>query len=249
MTENQLIKQLKQLKSIKPRKEWVILSKQEILREEPAQAKASVFINELFSGMKFVFSHKYAFSPVVVVLVLFGAFGFAQKSVPGDLLFPVKKISEQTQTALIMSQDELGRRNLEIVNKRLDDLKEITQTNSNRKLSPAISEYQASVSEMAKSIAKQGANNDSKEVRNIVEDVKRIEQRTTEIKSLGVEVGENIDLDMALVNLISAQLQDLEKKALTIEQMNIMVGIKTDLESGAYADALEKLVDLNQQIK
>jgi hypothetical protein len=249
MTEKQLISQIKKLKCIKPRKEWVVLSKQTILREEPVEARSSVFINELFTGIRFIFSHKYAFSPIVAVLVLVGTFGFAQNSIPGDLLFPVKKITEKTQNMFILSQEGLSKRNLEIVNKRLDELTKVAQSNSAKNLSPAINEYQASVSEVARAITKKGVEKSPEKVKDILEEVKQIEERTSGIKSLGVEIGENVELDTLLVQMISGQLEELNKKALTMEEMQIMVSVKEDLESGSYAEACDKLALLNQNTK
>lgn len=75
ITEKQLIESLSQLKEIKPRKEWAVLLKSQILSERevaPVQAK-SVGIMDIFQT---VFSQrKLAYSFAVVLLLIFGAFG------------------------------------------------------------------------------------------------------------------------------------------------------------------------------
>ena len=83
-------------------------------------------------------------------------------------------------------------------------------------------------------------------MKKIVKEVQNIEKKTAEVESLGMVVGENIDLDSALVELIRLQVQDLEKRTLNQEQIKSIGDIKADIEAGKYSDALEKILELNQ---
>lgn len=244
MIEKDLIAKIKELRQIKPRQDWVVLTKQKILSEKPefVRDRVSIGFEEILAGIKFIFSHKLAFATLTAVFVLIGTFGFAQNSVPGDLLYSVKKITEQTQRTFIPEKEF----NIKIVNNRLDDLIKIAQSNSTKNLAPAINEYQASVSEVARKIAKDETKNNPDEIKKIVKDVKSIEKRTAEIKSLGVQIDENIELDGALVQLITLQVQELEKKTLTPEQVESIGEIKADIEAGKYSEALEKILEINQ---
>ena len=70
MTEKDLIRQLKELKEIKPRKDWVLLTKRQILPgEEDARETLRTWA---------VFHWKLAFAPVISVLTVIGLFGFAE---------------------------------------------------------------------------------------------------------------------------------------------------------------------------
>ncbi len=244
MTEQELIHKIQKLRDIKPRKDWVIFTKQRILSEKPefVRDRVSISFEEILTGMRFILNHKPAFITLTAVLVLIGTFGFAQNSLPGDLLYSFKKITEQTQKTFI-SEKEF---NIKIVNNRLDDLIKIAQSNSTKNLAPAINEYQASVSEVARKLVKDETKNNPDEIKKIVKDVKSIEKRTAEIKSLGVQIDENIELDGALVQLITLQVQELEKKTLTPEQAESIGEIKTDIEAGKYSEALEKILEINQ---
>lgn len=244
MTEKDLIAKIKELRQIKPRQNWVILTKQKILSEEPEFVRgwASVGFKEILAGMKFIFSHKLAFATLTAIFVLIGTFGFAQNSVPGDLLYAVKKITEQTQRTFIPEKEF----NIKIVNNRLDDLIKIAQNNSFKNLAPAINEFQASVSEVARKIAKDETKNNPDEIKKIVKDVKNIEKRTIEVKSFGIQIDENIEWDGMLVELIKLQVQDLEKRTLLPEQIESLKEIKADIEAGKYSEALEKILEINQ---
>ena len=239
MTEAQLISKIRLLKAIKPRGNWVVLTKKEIFGEEPV-GKWNLVL-DIFPRLFF------RWQPAVVVLGLLlfvlGAFTLAQSSVPGDLLYSVKKITEQTQKHFV-SEKEF---NIKIVNNRLDDLAKVAQNNSTKNLAPAINEYQASVSEVAKNLTKEETKNNPKELKKIVKELQIIEKKTAEVESLGMVVGENIDLDSAVVELVRLQVQDLENRTLTQEQIKSIGDIKTDIEAGKYPDALEKILELNSK--
>ena len=72
MTEKELIHNLKCLKEIKPKNDWVVLTKSIILAQEQvreAEEMASVFS---------IFRYKLAFAPIMSVAIVIGLFGFAQ---------------------------------------------------------------------------------------------------------------------------------------------------------------------------
>ncbi len=105
MTEKQLISKIRKLEQIKPRQDWVFLTKKRLLEQE----KPFVFnFNELVIGLRFVLSHKLVFANLAVLIVLIGVFGFAQQSVPGDALFTIKKATEKG-LAVFIAEDESGK--------------------------------------------------------------------------------------------------------------------------------------------
>ncbi len=57
----------------------------------------------------------------------------AEQSVPGDLLFPVKLVSEQTRLVLTTDKREKVRLKGEFVNRRVDEIKKIAQTDVGKK--------------------------------------------------------------------------------------------------------------------
>jgi len=236
MTEKDLIKKLQGMKEVKPSKDWVVLTKQRIL-EEQQEVKYSRF-NEYIAVFKAVLYHKYAFASLVAVAVVIGTFGFSLNSMPGDKLFTLKKITENSR-AVFVSEENQVRYDLNLVNKRLDDLTAIAESNSVRNLASAIEETQSSAAKAADSL---------REVdEDIVAQVREIEEKTDKIKALGVEIGDSEkELNTALSKLVENQIQSLEEKSLTEEQEDKLEEIKADYEAENYSSALEKILLLSQ---
>jgi len=139
VTEVDLIKKIKKLREIKPRKDWVLLTKTQILGQEPKF--------ELFPFFKPVYAG------VFCLLILISLFEFSQGALPGEPLYLIKRIVEKGQ-AMLVSDEEKPTFNLELANKRLEELSKIAEKNEVRKLPPAINEFQTNVSEAARNLAR-----------------------------------------------------------------------------------------------
>ena len=189
-----------------------------------------------------MFGHKLAFSALAVFLVLIGTFGFAQKSLPGDNLFFIKKAVEKSQ-AVFVSETERPKFKLDQAKKRLQDLTEIAEANNTKKLAPAINEYQASMSEVAETLAKE---EDKEKLKELVLEVQKLEEKEERIRSLSVEMERNIDLDYVLVLTIINHIKDLETRSLTEKQQEILVEIKEDVENEDFEAALIKSLEINK---
>jgi len=243
MENEQFIAKIRNLKNIKPREEWVLLTKEKVFSDTLVrpEKKESVFVllNEIATGLRIILGHKLAFSTLTMILVLVGVFGFAQKSLPGDFLYPVKKITEQTETILVSPSDQT-KRNLEIAKRRLDDLTKVAQINSVKNLAPAINEAQASVYKVAKELKTVEPD------RKIVKEVKEIEKKTTEIKSLGIELGVDQELDAVLIQKIKDELDVLTAENLSQEEIEILKEVKEKIEEGNYAEAWEKILTIEK---
>jgi len=259
MTEKDLIAKIQGLKQIKPDQNWVIFAKNAILKGkmgevgvgggiEVAVGKDPVFVGLSFGdfvkgllrGESFVFQHKLAFSGAFVVVLFVGLFGLAQISLPGDILFSLKKATEEGQSVFVPQSGEI-KYNIELVNRRLDELTKIAKNNTIKNLASAINELQASVSKAAESLAKPGSSS-KYAVKDIAVDVKNIEKKVEEVKSLGVEVGGNKELDGALAVIVENEIKDLENQSLSEEGQSALNEIKADYEARNYSSALEKIL-------
>ena len=236
MNEKQLIDKIRELRQIKPRKDWVLFTKKEIFKDEPKRKWFSFFEPEVV----FVFHHKPVFALLVVFLVLVGAFGFTQNSMPGDSLFPLKKIAEKSQSVFV-SQEEQVKVNLGLVGKRLDDLEKIAETNSVKNLAPAITEYQESISLAAEGLEKV-------QIKEIISEVKKMEQKTEKIKSYGIEIEENQEFKNALDRIVKKEIDDLENMKFEGERTEALGEIKENYEAGEYYQALEKILILSNNL-
>lgn len=225
MTEKQLISRVRTLRQIKPRKDWVSLTKKEILGEAPSFTFFSYF--------------KPAFAGLIAIFILFGVFGFGlvKDSLPGDPLYLIKKIAHKSQ-AVFVSEEEKPAFQLKLANERLEDLTKAQAKN----LAPTIFEFQASISAAAKDLAKiEATTSDPVVIQKIVEEAKKIEENRQKVESLGVIIGEEgtAALDNALGRIVDNLIKDLEERTLTEEKDGILTEMKELSEKGQYSDTLE----------
>ena len=242
ITQKQLIESLKQMKEIKPRKEWAVLLKSQILtgreikvQEQPAQFAG--FVNavlRLRSGQ--IFARKFAYAFAVVLFLIVGVFGFAQRTVPGDLLFPVKKISEQSQ-ATLTGQTGL-KQDVATLNSRINDLVQVAKQGRTDNIPSAISEVNADVSQLVKNLKN-----------NPVKDSQTIKEIASSLKTLadvpGTDLSGNSDVKDLYQTIVQSQLADLQKTTLTDGQEIALTEAEDLYNQGKYADALEKILLIN----
>jgi len=228
MTEKQLIAKIQELQQIKPRKDWVILTKKQILEEEKPGTGFSFisFIREIQKGERFIFQHKPAFASLLVLAILFGLFGFAQNSVPGDTLFSIKKITEKGQ-AVFISQEEQPKHDLEIANKRLDELAIIVENNQTKNLASGINEAQESVLKAVENKIKPD------EMEEIAEKIKVLGTKGTEMGKLNdiVILSESLEQVEYLIN-------DLKTWTLTEDQQGILEKMEAEFKVGNFEKAV-----------
>jgi len=235
MTEKQLISQLKKLKEVKPSQDWVVLTKERIFKEEKQEKNVisifATFIGELQRGEKFLFQHKLAFSSALLMVVFVGLFGFAQNSVPGNSLFTIKKITERGQAVFIVDKT---RHDFEIAERRLDDLTKIARDNDVNNLAPALVEYDETVSRVAEGLAR------TENVEEIVAEIKKLEEKEEEVRSLGIEIAENEDLDNVLAAIVEREVESLGEGGVDTAEIEELYNKKE------YSKALEGILMLQK---
>ena len=246
LTQKQLIGAIRELKEIKPRKEWVSLIKSQIL--EPAKtltekeadfAKQNIpsrtwSISNLLPRVNYQRRLAYAFASLVFIII--GTFGFAHYTMPGDLLFPVKKITETKDP-------------FQIAYNRSSELVQILKENKTENIAPAVSEFKASISGAAKNLVQNMVSVDNKKsLKDIAVEVKKIQDNQKQAETLGIDISQTSEvkeLDDALAVLVKEQIDDLEKATLTEGQQETLAKIKDLYEQGKYYDALEEILLIN----
>ena len=226
--EKELIGKIRELRQIRPRKDWVVLTKSQIIGEE--KKYTSLF---LFPFLKL----KPVYAGLIVVFILFGLFGVSRNSLPGDFFYPIKKISEKSQ-AVFVSEEEKPAFQLKLANQRLEDLTKAQAKN----LAPTINEFQASISEAAKTISKIDATtSDPLVIKKIVAETKKLEKQKQKVESLGVviEGGGTEEFSQALANMVGDLIEDLKTRTLTEEKAKILAEMEKLFEEGKYSEALE----------
>ena len=243
MTEKQLIRQLKELRDIEPRKEWVLLTKSRIFHEETVVEKEV----GIFSFLP-LFRYRLAFAPIISVLIIVGLFGFTQDTVPGDFLFSVKKMTETAQVTF-SSQTEKAGVHLKLANKRLEELSQIAESNQVKNLGPAIKEFQDNIAQAAKDLTDMEldtTSQDSTILKEIVAETQKMEQSKSNVEAvLGAIIGDTGELTSAISQLEKQMAEyliaDLERRTLSEEDQISLSEAIQDFEQGKYSEALEKI--------
>ena len=221
LADKQLIAKVRELRQIKPGKNWVVLTKKEILGEEPRFAFFPYF--------------KPALAGFFVVFMLFGLLGFAKNSLPGDSLYIIRKVAHLGQ-AILTPNAEKSAYQLELANERLEDLAKAPAKN----LAPTINEFQANISQAVRELSRIDATTSSPTViKGIVQGAQKIKENKQKAELLGVVTGGTEGLDSALGRISGNLIADLEERTLTEEKEEILVKMKELFGEGKYSEVLE----------
>ncbi|MFA5022648.1 MAG: hypothetical protein WC508_06290 [Patescibacteria group bacterium] len=158
--ENKIIKEIKNLRTeIKPRSEWVSLSRDLLLKQikqesyEPVKIGASSYL-QIFVQ----FFRQSMLEPAVVMLLMMVTFlgsslgiNAAFYSLPGEPLYKVKLALEQTHAAMVSNETEQVNLKIEFAQKRMEELDKIVSATDlpveqqKAKIKEAVAELQNNV--------------------------------------------------------------------------------------------------------
>jgi membrane glycosyltransferase len=219
MTEREVIEKICLLKQIKPEKKWVFLTKEKIL----GKPTFFPFLKPAFAGLLFI-------------LILFG---LSFTSLPGEPFYLIKKLVERGQTVFV-PEEERPKLELELANKRLEELSKIAEKNDVKKLAPAINEAKESVAQATKNLVK------SKKIdREIAKKALELEKKKQEVeKVLGTKITEDVTEDPKML-VAKYLIEDFENRTLTEDQKQILEKAKGYFENGDFTKVLELLLLIN----
>ena len=228
MNEKQLIGKLRELRQVKPNKNWVSFTRTRILGEEP---QFTLFPLKLANFQYF----KPAFAGLIVVCLAFGLFGVVKNSIPGDFLYIVRKVAHEGE-AFLVSKEGKTVFQLKLANDRLEDLANASAKN----LAPTLSEFKANISEAARNMAQiDAATSSQAAIKKIVEETRKLEENKKKIESLGVILDGTEELEGALKKIAGDLIQDLETRTLTEAKQETLNKMKELFEEGKYSESLE----------
>jgi hypothetical protein len=238
ITQKQLIEKIKTLKEIKPRKEWAVLLKSQILAEKQVEVSIPAEKVGIFDTLSYIFfQRKLAYSFTVILFLAVGVFGFATYTMPGDLLFPVKKIAENSQAAL--TGQTMLKQDVATFTNRINDLNQLAKAGKIDNIPSAISEINDNASELVKNL---------KDVP--VKNLQTIKEIAISLKTLsdvpGADLTENSNVKDLYQIIVQSQIDDLQETTLTDEQKKTLEDIKDLYNQGKYTDALEKILLINK---
>ncbi len=242
ISEKDLITRIKNLRKIQPSHDWVVFTKERISGQKKSWTEGSIF--EIFP--RFLFQPKMVLAGSFSLVLLFSIFVFIKNALPGDLFYSLKQIAEKSQT-ILASQAELSQINLEIANKRLEDLTKIAENNQAEKLAPALQAYQASIAEAAKNLIRAAATtSDPVAIKRLATETQKLEEGKIKLEKVYGIAGLDIeDVSNPTKLVLGWLIKDLGKRSLSQEQQLIFNSAKTDYDNQNYNSGLEKILKLN----
>jgi hypothetical protein len=222
-----VIEQLKELKSIKPRPQWVesqrdlLLS--QITRQNTAIDSSSsynywlLFKSILPSGfIKFIARPVGILSALAVIVFGTGAFGVnaSKSSLPGDFLYPVKLTSEKVTVGLASSGQEKAKAHVTIAEERVREIEAIVKV-------------------------EQSANTKKDKVKIAVDGLKK------EMESVKRELGVAQDIGKSSKNLVTtakevdAKIEQITDKVKTVKTNQSVI---TGEQTGRVGDPVKEII-------
>lgn len=240
---SEFISKIEELKDVKPRPEWVVLTKAKILGQEYASSENhSPHLWGIFGWRPAERGWRSITAMSVSMAVLLAVFIGAQSALPGDPLYSLKRMTEKGQTAFVSTREK-PKANIELASKRLEELGQIAKNNQSRRLAPAISEFQANVASVTKDlVAMSSTSSDMTAVKGIVQAAQELEENKRKVEAMGIVVGGTDELDSAILKLVEREISAMNANDLTENQQKTLDQAKEDLKAGDYSSALEKIL-------
>jgi hypothetical protein len=228
MEDKDLIFEIKRLNQIKPDKEWVVLTKKRILGEEKPSLPY-LFLKPAYTFLS------------LALILLISLPVFAQFSLPGHPLYPIKKITERAKSYFVPEKEKPAYQ-LELVQKRLEELKILAEKNETTKLPSAFKEVKETASQATKNLVK-SKTIDPKVLEKSVEVAKIKKEIENKVLATNLGIEEKEDPIKTMVEII---ISDFEGRSLTKEQKEIFEKAKLNYQQGNFEEALILLKGLSE---
>lgn len=247
--EKKLIEKLEEMSAIKPDADWVLLAEQKITSPEPSK--------KTFAWIDFNFIAKPVLSfslSAIAVVSLAGGVGLslAQNALPGDLLYSVKKASENVRMAFVSEKDK-PLAQLELAKTKLEELSRVTRQDKNQgqKLAASIAETQRTIENASKSLKGMSAADKQEFAQQVVGSLESLktQQKTIEqtIKTDIINDVQKSDLAESMVAYyklyLDSEIEKLENSSLTEAQAVLLLDAKKALADGEVETALNIVVN------
>ena len=259
MGEKELIKKLSHLKQIKPREEWVVLTRQRLFEQEtqymPSPLHKGRFWDMLQGIGRFAgFMVRYAERPAIVIpllafLVAGGAVGKGVLgSLPGDTLYPLRTTAEQVSLRF-SAVEKRPFLEFDLAQQRLADLKMVVERNSLKNLPAAIQEFEANASKASEGFL-EIVENQPEMALQASRQIVQLQKEKSEVEQiLGTKIGEEQEEEIkdTIRILVEYEVAYLETRSLLEEQKKLFEHVKILIEEEDYAAALETIWILSQE--
>lgn len=228
---NSIIKQIKELKNIKPSKEWKEeTGKEFILRAErlfPVQEKAGF----LFSFKTYFRFHYLVRATVMAALVLLLGFGGSiftvqatKNTLPGDLLYGLKIIKERVHIAITSGSDKRVSLKLSFADNRLTEANQLMDKiekepeKDGQRMAQVMDNFQKDIEEAEKHLLELKEESLTEDKEKIKETVEEVNSKTEEYDIVLTELKEKPFLEQGIADKIEIAILSSRKLAETAQE-------------------------------
>ena len=271
MEEKEIIQKLSEFKKVKPNSDWAIWLKANILETKPAFIKPRVKL----AAFSFIPKYQKILVPSLLAFFFVFTFAFAQTSLPGDVLYPIKTL---TQNAKIYFASENTKPivRLEVAKARMEDLSKVE--NHEKEISAIFQNFQKDLEivpqeikkidkkEVALDVSKK-VQEESKDLQVIADKIplrendkqeltKTVENTQSQVLALIIETTDQINQCPSYLqtNLNNLQQYLVDNKDMIqfwpgddFNKIKVYVSeISNYLKAGNCLEAMEKMESINQ---
>ena len=251
-----LRRMLTELRSVRPSSAWVAKTREGLLHKIGGTEVARVSFGErvrfIVRSIVPVSARPLLRGPIAAVLSGIGlivggslaSVSAAEQAVPGDLLFPIKLVSEQTRLALTTDKRDKVRLKGEFVNRRVDEIKKIAQTDVSKK-PERLKEATEILRRDLDTVKNQLTDVSQDKPAERVEVAKLIDKASTDAVAGLKEAKASLSSDAR------SQVAEVEVAAVnaSVRAVNVIIDSQTDDESKKLVSKEELLESINQKVE
>jgi hypothetical protein len=255
MEEAELKRKVQLLYSIRPREDWVALTKSKLIENNACTEHIGLqkpgFWGMVRGSLELAgrYLEKPAFvMPVLACVVAGGAvWQGAASSLPGDALYALRAVAEQVPLRFSKAEERQVHE-FRLAQQRLADLRIVAQQNKVKNLPSAIQEFEANASKVSAGFVYIVENEPEKALQASKQVVELQKEKSEIERILGAKISEQHDIQIqsALRKLVDQEFAYLETRSLTESQEQFFLKAKEKAKENDYAGALEILWDLSQ---
>ncbi|MBI4138348.1 MAG: hypothetical protein HY482_02000 [Candidatus Wildermuthbacteria bacterium] len=258
MEDKNLISKLSLLKSVTPRENWTLYTRNQILsltKFELSSVKdrgvGRGFFGEKVGHamllLRYLERPAFVLASLVLVVASSTAYKVSRNSLPGDALFPVKVAIERAAISIGASDsDSNSIEGMQVAQLRLEDLKKAVDGNKAKNVASAKAEFAKSVAVVSRGFQELVENNPARALqasREIIE----LQNAQMELEHvLGVQIGKNerLAIETATQTLVEGELNDLAERTLDAVQKELLKEAIAAYEAKKFDAALEKIWEI-----
>lgn len=258
---DKVVEQLKDLKSVKPRKDWVKTQRELLLSQitsQSASRRQSYFINSWFlfksmlpsSMLRFVARPVGVLSVICLFIFSTGILGVSASkgSLPGDFLYSVKLTSERVKVGFTAAGEKQAELHVQFAEERIKEIEEVVKTEPVPEIKKAKVKVAADglTDEMKKATETLGkVKEGNKKAQAVVDSAKLVDQKTEEISEKLKQKQEELGEDKETVETLELAVDAADETGVKAVEVIVdkLAGGEVELSEKDLVDVIDSKIN------